>query len=98
MLAFDGVKASTGWGCSARRDTAEPKSPTLRELVIMLKGDSTLQQFANKLGVDPSTISLIVNGKRGVGMKIYRRLLAVYPDMREQFMAAARGEYDDNHK
>ncbi len=84
-----------GWGDI---DSERHKPATMRELVITLKGNESLGEFGKRLGVDPSTISLIIRGKRDVGMKVYRRLLAVYPDMREQFLAAMRREWDDNHK
>lgn len=63
-----------------------PASLLLKHLIH----ESGLEQgeFARRLGVDPSLVSLICNSRRGMGGKMVRALLRAYPEHKDEIIEA----------
>lgn len=57
-----------------------------REIINLLKSEiesgKSLTALARELGVDPGTLSRIVNGKRALGKVVLRALAERYPDLK----------------
>ncbi len=56
-------------------------------LLIEFKGERTQSEFANLLGIDQSTLSLILAGKRGSNIALMG-LLRAFPDRAKEIATA----------
>lgn len=67
-----------------------------RELIRELKGADTQAEFAAKIGVNQSTVSKLLKGKRVGGRAVLTGLLKAYPeradDLLTVFFAASRAK------
>jgi transcriptional regulator with XRE-family HTH domain len=39
------------------------------------------RQFAEKIGIDPANLNMVLNGKRNLTLRIARAIYAEYPDL-----------------
>jgi transcriptional regulator with XRE-family HTH domain len=59
----------------------------LRELLRDLKGQDTQMEFAAKVGINQSTVSKLLLGKRIGGRAVIAALLRAYPERHDEIMS-----------
>lgn len=62
-----------------------------RELIRELKGADTQAEFAAKIGVNQSTVSKLLLGKRVGGRAVLAGLVAAYPERQAEIVAVFCG-------
>lgn len=62
-----------------------------RELLEQLKGAETRADFAARLGLNPSTVSKLLLGKRVGGRAVLAGLVAAYPERQAEIVAVFCG-------
>jgi len=63
-------------------------SSSSTELIRSLQGDLNQGEYAEKLGISRSFLSLILNGHREPGLLVMRGLLRAFPDNRDKIIEA----------
>lgn len=58
-----------------------------RELLEELKGGQSRTDFAARLGLNPSTVSKLLLGKRVGGRAVLAGLIAAYPERQDEIVA-----------
>ncbi len=81
------------------------KNRNLCSLIRRLQHQDGLsqKQLADRLGVSPSIVSLVVNGKRHASWKMAVALVKAYPDYAEEIASAWQADIfeekqNDNHE
>lgn len=57
---------------------------TLIELMRQLQGDESQEQFAARIGVHQTTVSLIYRGERQPGRRVVIRLMRAFPERADE--------------
>jgi transcriptional regulator with XRE-family HTH domain len=67
----------------------------LADILRNYQGDMNQQQYARHLGISEATLSLVYNGKRGIGTDVLRALARAYPDAADDIAAALSAPVED---
>jgi len=59
----------------------------VRELLRELQGSRSSYEMAELMGVSPSTVRMILTGQRGMGREVMARLIAAFPERRDEILA-----------
>ena len=68
---------------------------TLRELLKARKGDTTIREFADQIGLPMSTLYLFLTEERDAGVDTLKRLALAFPndnEMRKAIIAYVLGD------
>jgi transcriptional regulator with XRE-family HTH domain len=56
------------------------------------QGEQTQAEFAAKLGIRQSALSMIYAGQRNIGIHSARKIAAVYPDLKDELLSHTEEE------
>lgn len=72
--------------------TIETEGKTLREILRELQGEGYVQVLADELGLSRVNLTNYLLGKQSFGMITARRIIKVFPELRDLVVAELLGE------